>query len=100
MYTQFTSQQADKILVTANSEYHMRDTTCIGVRHRRSGKWQTEHLAQGAQLVAAMQPTDNGSWCVNMGMPGPGQRMYFDNDVLTSALEEVIDAEAPAPLAA
>lgn len=92
--------KADRILITINSEYHMRRSICIGVRDRGSQSWHRDHMATGAELLGSMQVTVHGSWKMNVGIPEPGQRLYFDNDLLTSALHEVLSTETPTPLAA
>lgn len=92
--------KADRILITKNSEYHMRCRICVGVRDRATEKWESDHMATGAELIGSMQITVHGSWKMNVGIPEPGQRLYFDNDLLTSALHQVVSTDTPAPLAA
>lgn len=79
-----------QVFFTKHTEYHLRDTECVGVRDRASGAWLLDHAALRSQALS---------------IPGPwdiGQRIHFwgrATDVLTSPivsvgrprLEEVVD---------
>ena len=69
------------VLVTHNTEYHMRDRVCVAVRDVASGSWQPAHRALGRKVLAAMQSLH---FEVEPARPSPGSRLLFDGDLLTS----------------
>ena len=42
------------VYVTRNTEYHLRDSECVGVRDRSSGRWLRAHPALRARMLGAM----------------------------------------------
>ena len=45
-----------KLVVTRNTEYHVRDGRVIAVRRRGSTEWNTEHTALGMTIQGRMPP--------------------------------------------
>ena len=39
-----------RLFVTQNTEYHLREETCVGVRDLWSGRWREDHPAVGRRL--------------------------------------------------
>ncbi len=79
--------------VTRNTEYHMRGETCVGVRHRTTGMWLTEHDALGTRLVGSLARTGHGFAMAPEGEVGTS--LWFNRsgmDVVTSA---VVDKDRP-----
>ena len=75
------------VLVTGNSEYHMRGRRCVAVR-RSDGRWLDGHIAEGAELVALLEP--NGAFrSAEETLPGVGARLMFNTDVVTSPVCDV-----------
>ena len=82
-------ESGERIMVTRNSEYHLRGVTCVGVR-TKEGDWHTEHQAIGGVLEGAFGHDTQG---IFRATPGPhphiGQRLCFSGDVLTSPLKNI-----------
>jgi len=80
-----------KVYVTRNTEYHLRDRTCIGVRDRRTGKWLKAHLAIERRLCGSLKFNNDGL-SPNAGNPELGESLYFQakgQDLITSAITDV-----------
>ena len=76
-----------RVLVTNNTEYHMRGRICVGVRDA-SGGWQVHHRSLGTQLIAAV--SSGGQWIPYEGGPPPvGTRLLFSNQTLTSPIKQI-----------
>ncbi len=78
-----------RVLVTANTEYHMRGDVCVAVRDLGTNAWLGAHEALGARLVGGITPLPNGSYKVRFGEAGPGDQLCFSHDVVTSPLNRV-----------
>jgi hypothetical protein len=79
-----------RLIVTRNTEYHLRGRRCVGVRDLWSGEWNGTHPALGRRLFGAVLPTEEGLRPVDE--PSPGAMLWFEhdhNDVLTSAITAV-----------
>jgi hypothetical protein len=84
-----------KVFVTRNTEYHVRQDTCVGVRDRRSGEWLRAHLALRSRVAGALKFTGEGSVKPNAGSPEIGESLCFHaagRDLITST---VIRVERP-----
>jgi hypothetical protein len=79
----------NKVFVTHNTEYHLRDGVCIAVRDRKTGEWQRTHRALGSTLMGGIEVTPIGTWKVNFGPANVGEKLCFANDLLTSPVENV-----------
>jgi len=65
------------VLVTQNTEYHMRKKRCLRVRDRTSRVWLDEHQAVSKELLASVAVTGEDA-CLNVsGIPAPGELLYF-----------------------
>jgi hypothetical protein len=81
-----------RVYMTRNTEYHFRDTLCIGVRDRRTGDWLPGHLALRRELFGSIQFFLNGSLSPHPGEPRVGEALFFaqgGRDLITSPLEKV-----------
>jgi hypothetical protein len=81
-----------RVYVTRNTEYHVRDRTCVAVRDRRTGDFMQGHLALARQIEGGLRFFRNGSIAPNVGEPRPGESLYFGSegrDLVTSPLESV-----------
>lgn len=43
-----------RVFVTRNTEYHLRDRECVGVRDRTTGIWVRRHKALRAELLGCV----------------------------------------------
>jgi hypothetical protein len=81
-----------RVYITRNTEYHVRDRTCVAVRDRRTGDFMQGHLALERQIEGGLRFFRNGSIAPNVGEPRPGESLYFASqgrDLVTSPLESV-----------
>lgn len=81
-----------RVYVTRNTEYHVRDRTCVAVRDRRTGDFMRGHLALERRIEGGLRFFRNGSIAPNVGEPRPGESLYFardGRDLVTSPLESI-----------
>jgi hypothetical protein len=86
-----------KVFVTRNTEYHIKGSTCVGVRDRESGEWLRSHFAVERAVVGAIKFFDSGAMSASPGLPRVGESMYFEDlgrDLVTSC---VVSVERPRP---
>ncbi len=88
--TNGSERRRNKLLVTQNTEYHLRDKRCVAVRDLWSGKWDIGHPAVGRRLFGAVRPGTRG--LEPLTEPEVDSLLWFengDNDILTSRLTTV-----------
>jgi hypothetical protein len=81
-----------RVYVTRNTEYHLRDRTCVAVRDRRTGDFLHGHLALAGQVSGTLRFFPNGAVAPSVGEPRPGESLYFGSggrDLVTSPVESV-----------
>jgi hypothetical protein len=81
-----------KVFVTRNSEYHVRQQTCVGVRDRETGQWLRSHFAIARPVVGSIKFFESGAMSAAPGLPSVGESMYFEDlgrDLVTSAVVAV-----------
>jgi len=81
-----------RMYVTRNTEYHFRDSVCVGVRDLHTGQWLPSHLAVGRRLTGAVRLMPNGTPIPTDRGPGVGESLYFGDegrDLITSRLDAV-----------
>lgn len=84
-------RRQNKMYLTRNTEYHVRNRECVGVRDRQTGHWKGHHPALRSYLLGGM---DRKAKVFNL--PLKGARLVFANqnrDILTSPLEDVFRPE-------
>lgn len=74
------------VYVTQHTEYHCRDRECVGVRDRKTGKWQRWHGVLRSRLVGSQQNSLKIARNVQLGA-----RLVFvgDGTYLTSIVQEM-----------
>jgi hypothetical protein len=85
-----SNRRRHKLFVTQNTEYHVRDRQCVGVRDLWSGHWREDHPAVGRRLFGAVRPSAAG--LEPLGEPEVDAMLWFENgenDILTSRLTVV-----------
>ncbi len=83
-----SERRRHRVFVTHNTEYHLRDDECIGVRDRQSGLWLLDHAALRLRALRMPSAHDVASWI--------GRSLVFwgrSGDVMTSP---VLDVARPA----
>ena len=82
-----------RVYLTRNTEYHVRDGTCVAVRSRRTGEFLAGHLAINHRMEGALAFFRNGALAPNPGEPRPGESLCFGSEgrgeLVTSPLEAV-----------
>jgi hypothetical protein len=80
-----------KLYVTLNTEYHLRDDICVGVKDRKTAKWLKNHMALGHRLLGSIRFKDGGA-IPNLGLPRIGESLYFlapQHEIITSSLVKI-----------
>jgi hypothetical protein len=85
------------LIVTRNTEYHIKDGVCVAVRDRHTKRWAEGHAAVSLRLEGGVRFFDNGSVVPSLEPPQPGDAMYFsyknergeDRQLITSRIEQV-----------
>ena len=83
-------RRRNKLFVTRNTEYHVRNRECVGVRDRSTGHWLGSHPALRSYLLGGMNKKARVAH-----LPLQGARLVFSTktkDILTSPL---LDVERP-----
>ena len=81
-----------RVFVTRNTEYHVRRSTCVGVRDRKSGRWLAGHLAMESDMSGGLRFNRNGGISPNEGVPAVGESIFFlasGRDLVTSPVVRI-----------
>lgn len=84
-----SDRRIHKVFVTRNTEYHVRQDQCIGVRDRRSGEWLKAHLALRSKISGSIRFSREGGVVPNEGRPQIGDSLFFQasgRDLVTSSI--------------
>jgi hypothetical protein len=90
-----SERRVNKVLVTRNTEYHIRRDVCVAVRDRQSGEWLRGHLAIRQRVHGGLKFTRSGGILPNLGAPSLGESIFFHaagRDLVTSP---VLSIERP-----
>lgn len=85
-----------RVFVTRNTEYHVRQSTCVGVRDRDSGEWLQRHFAVNLPIAGAIRFYESGGLCANTGLPAVGESLYFETQGRDLVTSSVMSVERPA----
>lgn len=88
-------RRVHRVLVTRNSEYHLRGDRCIAVRDRRSGRWDTLHLAVSREIHGTLRFLPNGAVAANRGQPNVGDSVVFKTTGKSVVTSPVLAVERP-----
>lgn len=97
MEYQGNERRRHRIIVTRNTEYHLKDDQVVAVRDRNTKRWCEGHLALSLKVEGGVRFFDNGAVVPSLEPPAPGDAMYFtyQNDtghsrqLITSKIEAV-----------
>ncbi len=86
-----------RLIVTRNTEYHLRDDVCVAVRDRSSKRWCEGHLAVALRCEGGVKFHANGAMIPSLMDPAPGDAIFFsyrnasgdDRQPVTSRIESV-----------
>jgi hypothetical protein len=76
-----------RILITRNTEYHLRGKECVAVRV--AGAWDHQHRAVGTKLEGALGFAEGTGYRATTDEPAVGDRLCFSGDLMTSPLTQV-----------
>ena len=88
-------RRSHRVYVTRNTEYHVRNRTCVGVLDRQSGGWLGAHFAIDLAVAGSIRFYDQGGMTASPALPRIGDSLYFEcsgRDLLTSS---VVSVERP-----
>jgi len=86
-----------RIFVTRNTEYHVRQDTCVGVRDRLSGEWLLRHFALNLAVAGSIRFFESGAMNATPGLPQIGESMYFEDSGRDLVTSSVVSVERPKP---
>lgn len=82
-----------RIVMTENTEYHLRRRRCLLVRDRSSGEWLHDHRALDKELVGAVSMASPEIEFNDTPIPRPGERMMFDGPTGPVFTTPVVDVQ-------
>ena len=91
-----TDRRRHRLIVTRNTEYHVRRDLCVAVKDRRSGEWLRSHLALRNRVHGGIRFARNGGIVPNPGSPRVGESLFFHaagRDLVTSPVLSVVRPE-------
>jgi hypothetical protein len=82
-----------RAIVTENTEYHLHDELCVGVRERHSGVWMPDHPALGARLERVQE------WAAMLSIVGNSAVFMLGRGAIlaTSPVRDIVRPEREAP---
>jgi len=89
-------RRLNKRYITLNTEYHVSEDTCVGVRCRHSEAWIEDHMAVGRNLSGGLIRTSHG---YTPARPGPGASLWFDAGGMDIVTSTVITVDRPEKVA-
>lgn len=82
-----------RILITQNTEYHLRRRQCVAVRNRNTGEWYSMHRALSLEVAGSLRFFEHGGLKLQEQLPVVGDCVYFqDTNIVTTP---VIGVERP-----
>jgi len=92
-----TDRRRHRLIVTRNTEYHLRDGVCVAVRDRSTKRWCEGHLALSLRCEGGVTFHPNGAMVPSLTDPAPGDAIFFsyknpsgeDRQLVTSRIEAV-----------
>jgi len=86
-----------RMILTRNTEYHLKEGVCVAVRDRNTKRWCEGHLAVSLRLEGGVKFHLNGAMVPSLVDPEPGDAVYFsyktpsgeDRQLVTSRIEAI-----------
>ena len=72
-----TERRRHRLIVTRNTEYHLRDDLCVAVRDRSTKRWAEGHLAVNRKVEGGVRFFDNGAVVPSLSPPRAGDAIFF-----------------------
>lgn len=92
-----TERRRHRLVLTRNTEYHLKDDVVVAVRDRQSKRWCEGHMAVSLKLQGGVRFFDNGAVVPSLSEPAPGDAMFFtykteagdERQLVTSRIEAI-----------
>ncbi len=92
-----TERRQHRLVVTRNTEYHLKGDVCVAVRDRGTKRWCEGHLAVARRVEGGVRFYDNGAVVPSLDPLSPGDAMFFtyrtergdDRQLITSRIEQI-----------
>lgn len=88
----FVERRRHKVYITKNTEYHLRNDTCVGIKSCRDGSWIRDGKILMAKLVGAVERVAELAEHL-VGIPEVGKYLLFVSDegefIVTTKLENI-----------
>jgi hypothetical protein len=88
----FIDRRLHRMFVTENSEYHLKENVCVGIRSLRSGKWITRAKALKARLIGGISSMIEVKLAAP-SFPKVGESLLFmtddGEDVVTTRIKDI-----------
>ena len=89
---QLVDRRRHKMFVTENTEYHLKENICVGIRSLRSGEWITKAKALNARLIGGIRSIVEVKLAAP-SFPQIGESLLFmtddGEDVVTTKLMDI-----------
>jgi len=93
-----TDRRRHRLIVTRNTEYHLKDDVCVAVRDRATKRWAEGHMAVSLRCEGGVKFHSNGAMIPSLTEPAPGDAIFFsyktsggeDRQLVTSKIESVL----------
>jgi len=87
-------KRKNKMFVTRNTEYHVRDDVCVAVKKLDSGDWLMHSKALGARLIATLSVTPKRTKGIcSVFWPEVGDHLVMYNtmgeDIITTRIRKI-----------
>lgn len=88
-------RRVHRVYVTRTTEYHLRGTTCVAVKDRRTGRPCASHLALRARLSGSVRGGDAGIPVTAPDAPDIGDQLLFRGSGRDLVSAPVLSIERP-----
>lgn len=92
---QGSERRRRRMMVTRNSEYHLKDGVCVAVRDLRTGRWLTSHMAMNCKVSGGVRLGENGCAVPTCAEPLVGEALYFGDDGHELVTSRICSIERP-----
>ena len=84
-----------RIFITRNTEYHMRQRTCVRIRDRQSGRWVENNRALNL-IMTGSYPFGSSDSDINLSdVPEIGECVFFNDNGIDLITSPVLAIERP-----
>ena len=92
-----SERRRHRLVVTRNTEYHLKDHVCVAVRDRSTKKWCLGHMAVSLKVEGGVRFHDNGAVVPSLEDPLIGDAIFFcyvgpggdERQLVTSRIEAI-----------